>query len=626
MAKVELDAIHKEFTSARPVVAVRDASLVIPQGDYVAIEGESGSGKSTLLSIVGLLDAPTSGDLTIGGILATSKSRGRANLRSETFSYIFQAFHLLEGRAAIDSVMLPLLYRGLSHSDQRARAKRALDTVGVGELADTAGRYLSGGQRQRVAIARALASEAPVLIADEPTGNLDSENSSRVMDAIDTVNRSGASVLLVTHSQDVARRASRKLRMVDGAIVSDQRLRDVAAAGIGIPRPPGHAGKVRLGPFLRDVWISQSSSLGRSFWQSASVAVAVALIVVTLGLSNSARNQVSDLFDATASTEVTGLLTVHPGSVPLTEEQIVDLARLNGVTAVADAVRTTTFVGNPSSSDVVQAPWIQVRGDVVAAGRLSLTDGSSPAVAKLSPGQALVGQALADRLGLAQAGTDTTLLIDGQPYTLAGVIEKSPRQAGWIGSVLTSPVEGGAADPIEESVLLVTDIGASHQVAQEMPLIVNPYETEQLRVDSPPDPSFMRARIEDSVQGSLTILTLVAVVGGLLSVALASSIAASARRVEFGLRRAVGARGSQIALMLAAESAFMGVVGALVGLVVGLMTILAVTLANHWTPIFDPILVGFAFAAGLAISMIGSVVGLARASRMQPNDALRPIQ
>jgi len=206
------------------VHALRGVSLRIEAGEYAAIVGPSGSGKSTLMHLLGLLDRPSSGVITVGGRDATSLSDSElAVLRNETIGFVFQSFQLLARTAAIDNVALPLLYRGVAKKERRERAATALDAVGLGDRKGHKATELSGGEQQRVAIARALVGEPQLLLADEPTGNLDTRTGGEVMDTLEQLNAErGVAVVLVTHDRDIAVRTGRQVYFRDGLIERDE--------------------------------------------------------------------------------------------------------------------------------------------------------------------------------------------------------------------------------------------------------------------------------------------------------------------------------------------------------------------------------------------------------------------
>jgi putative ABC transport system ATP-binding protein len=205
------------------VEALRGVSFVVESGELVAIMGPSGSGKTTLLGILGCLDRPTTGSYRLVGreVSGLSETR-RAHVRRDRIGFVFQAYNLLPRSTAFENVELPLVYAGVRARERRERALEALDAVGLSERADHRPSQLSGGQQQRVAIARALVVRPSVVLADEPTGNLDSASAEEVLGILERVNREGATILLVTHSSRVAERASRIVSLEDGLVVSDE--------------------------------------------------------------------------------------------------------------------------------------------------------------------------------------------------------------------------------------------------------------------------------------------------------------------------------------------------------------------------------------------------------------------
>ncbi|GAB3071829.1 ABC transporter ATP-binding protein [Micromonospora schwarzwaldensis] len=225
------------------VSALRGVSLTIDQGEYVAVIGPSGSGKSTLMHLLGGLDRPTGGRLVIGGRdVATLTAPELATLRNETIGFVFQAFHLLARTSAVDNVALPLVYRGVGARQRRERAAAVLGRVGLGHRLHHRPNQLSGGEQQRVAIARALVTEPAVLLADEPTGNLDSVTGEAVLELLERLNaESGVALVMVTHDQEVAARARRRIAVRDGLIRSDTVHDRPGSDGVGGPATLEHA-------------------------------------------------------------------------------------------------------------------------------------------------------------------------------------------------------------------------------------------------------------------------------------------------------------------------------------------------------------------------------------------------
>ena len=218
-AVIELRRVGRTFEGPPPVEALKPSDLRIGRGEYVSIVGPSGSGKSTLLHLLGLLDRPTTGEYLLDGIdTGALGDNARAGLRGSRIGFVFQSFHLLHHRSVRENVELAQVYNRMPRRHRRARAEGALERVGLAHRMDFTPRTLSGGERQRVAVARALVSEPSLLLADEPTGNLDTEMSGEIMDVFDGLHRDGLTLAVITHDLDVSQRAERQVRIVDGRL------------------------------------------------------------------------------------------------------------------------------------------------------------------------------------------------------------------------------------------------------------------------------------------------------------------------------------------------------------------------------------------------------------------------
>ena len=223
MALIKLRDIYKIYRMGEVSINALDGvDEDVEQGDYIAIMGPSGSGKSTLMNVIGCLDTPTKGTYTLNGQeVGGMKDDELAEIRNKEIGFVFQSFNLLPRSTAVENVALPLVYAGVGKKERLQRATEVLEKVGLGDRIDHKPNELSGGQRQRVAVARALVNKPSIVLADEPTGNLDSVSSQEILELIDAIHNEGNTVIMVTHEEEIAARANRIIRMIDGKIARE---------------------------------------------------------------------------------------------------------------------------------------------------------------------------------------------------------------------------------------------------------------------------------------------------------------------------------------------------------------------------------------------------------------------
>lgn len=224
---VDIRNLHKSYVmGSNTVKALAGVDLKVADGEFISIVGPSGSGKSTLMNMIGCLDVPDSGEYHLDGVdISNLSDKELAEIRSQKIGFVFQGFNLLPKMTALENVELPLVYRGLHHRDRKRLATEALDRVGLGDRIKHKPTELSGGQQQRVALARALAGNPPVLLADEPTGNLDTHSGAEILSMMDKINTQGNTIILITHDNLLAHRAKRNVEIVDGLIINDMEVK-----------------------------------------------------------------------------------------------------------------------------------------------------------------------------------------------------------------------------------------------------------------------------------------------------------------------------------------------------------------------------------------------------------------
>lgn len=646
---LELRDVRMTYGRDPSVHALRGVSLTIESGEFVAIEGPSGGGKSTLLNILGLLERPSAGTYQVDGLDVLALSQGRlTSVRSAQFSFIFQNFHLLDRRPVVDSVEMGLLYQRAPWRRRRLAAIGALDRVGLAAQWNQRSSTLSGGQRQRVAIARALAAGSPIVLADEPTGNLDTENTRIVLDSLRELNASGVTVVIVTHDADIAGIAHRRVRIEDGFVVSDVRAAGSAAlqvegapsvgAAITLARAPALAlnrvarpSRLGLMDLIRDTVASVRSRRGRNAGLALAVAAAVGLAVGTAGLATSAVAQVSSSFDARANRYVT--ITDSPShevvghttgwSRASGEPLLKGLTGIAGVDAAAvltdfDQVQVTSAPRRPTSL----VPTYAVIGQFALASEADIT--WADADRQLADGRVLVGSQLAANLEMGPLEARPVVLLNGKVFEVAGLINDSKRMPELTGSMVVGGSETSEIGDVSRTcVLLLTSSGAAQQVAAQAPLVVDPVNPELLTVSAPVDPRDLRVSIEADVRLTLLVLTAVALLAAVTGLANAMVLAVVERRQEFGLRRATGARPIHIAALVLGESSIVGALGGAVGLLLGMSAVTAITIAQRWTPVMDLRLAPVALLGGIIVGAAGGLVAAAQAAKTQPSIALR---
>lgn len=311
----ELNHVGRQFGTEPVVHALIDVDLRLEPGEWLAITGPSGAGKSTLLNVIGCLDRPTGGSYFFDGIdTARLSDKERAGLRSRRIGFVFQSFHLLPHRSVLENVMLAEVYRKQPRPGRRERALTAIERVGLSHRVDFLPTKLSGGERQRVAIARALVGSPSLLLCDEPTGNLDSKSTADLLNLFEALNQQGHTLVIVTHDENVAKRAGRRVHIIDGA------LTDVTKGEIKTKRSHSLRTSVRTsaiprsGIALRDLFDEAIAGMfsrpGRMVLTMLGIVIGLTALVATLGLSRTANNRIISQFDELAATEI--FITAKP--------------------------------------------------------------------------------------------------------------------------------------------------------------------------------------------------------------------------------------------------------------------------------------------------------------------------
>ncbi len=638
---LELYRVSRQFGSEPAVHALVDVDLRLEPGEWLAITGPSGAGKSTLLHVIGCLDRPTSGSYFFEGIdTATLSDKRRAGLRSRRIGFVFQSFHLLPHRSVLENVMLAEVYRNQPHRGRRERALAAIERVGLSHRADFLPTKLSGGEKQRVAIARALVGSPSLLLCDEPTGNLDSKSSAGILDLFEALNQQGLTLVIVTHDENIAQRASRRVHIIDGRLTEAANGKN---RGTSAPGPSVNSSAIsRSGITIRDLFDEAIAGMfarpGRMMLTMLGIVIGLTALVATLGLSRTASNRIITQFDELAATEI--VVTVKPGTAATQPRAIpwdapARLLRLNGVVAagtlsaveVGGALVSSSPVKDPRSQTDFKLSVQAASPGLFTAVRANLQAGRFPDLGHSNRAErvAVLGPGAALRLGIVGVEQLPAITIGDNLYLVIGILQDVGRQPDLLGSVIipegTARHDFGLTRP--GSVIVETQIGATSLIAQQIPLALRPDNPAVLKVVYPPEPQ----RVRDAVQSDLNILFLMlgglSLVVGAIGIGNITLVSVIERIGEIGLRRSIGATRRHIALQFLFESTSLGVIGGILGASLGILIVVAVSAYQVWTPVLDP-------AAPLLAPLIGGAIGLVsgtypalRAAHLEPVEAFR---
>jgi macrolide transport system ATP-binding/permease protein len=648
---IQLNNVSKKYSMGTvEVPALNDVSVRMEDGEFVAIMGPSGSGKSTLLNIIGCLDVPTQGEYFLDGINVSQMSDQQlANIRNQKMGFVFQNFNLLARQNALKNVELPLIYAG-GREARQSKSLRALESVGLQDRGLHRPAELSGGEQQRVAIARALVNDPSLILADEPTGNLDSASGEEIMELLDDLNRNGKTVVLVTHEESIAAHTKRIIRMVDGKIVSDVRTKnDCVIDPSKIEREKKlNRRSFTLGEFRESIVMAISSILAtklRSFLTMLGIIVGVACVIAMISLGQGAQKQITARIEGLGA----NLLMVQPGAG---REGGVRLERGSMTTLKASDAKAI-LEGSPAVSHV--APGYSggaqvVYGDNNARTQIQATTESYPEV-RNSPVEEGVFVSKEDdiqkkRVAVLGKTVVTELFGDKDPI---GEYIKINRVSFQVIGVMASKGAGGFRDendvvfiPLSTgqrrlfgvdyvSMMNAEAVSRDSMVQAEDEITQVLRKTHKIRTGATDDFHIMsQAEFLSTAQATtrtfgllLAGIAVVSLIVGGIGIMNIMLVSVTERTREIGIRKALGGQRRDILGQFLIEAVTVSLTGGILGIILGVVFSRIMSKIGGWpsSVSLSSVLLSFLFAVG--VGLFFGLYPARRAALLRPIEALR---
>lgn len=648
---IEIKGIRKSYRMGEVTLEVlKGVDLKIEDGDFVAIMGPSGSGKSTLMNILGLLDVPSAGSYKFNNKEISNLSEDElAVFRREEIGFIFQQFNLLPRMSAAQNVALPLLYSKLEKGLEGARG--LLGKVGLGTRSGHRPNELSGGQQQRVAIARALINQPKMILADEPTGNLDSASEKEIIQILKDLNASGITVIVVTHEEEIGAQAKRLIRMRDGVVQSDERLSEFTKPKTAVDLKPAVSDADRKSwldflDYFHQGFQTLAANKIRTGLSMLGILIGVAAVVAMLALGRGAQKAIEDQLSSLGS----NLLTVRPGSVRVggvTQEsgaanrlgyddiQVLK-TRVSSIEDISAQVSGRAQVtGNSKNWNTqvqgVAASWAKMHASIPEVGRF-FTDEENAKRARV----AVIGETVRRELFGDRSVIGEMIKINRVNFQIIGVLPEKGA-TGWRDQddVILVPLATAMFRLLGREYVDVIEaqIDKPENLDSAQTAIANVMSTQHKIPLSQQEEAFQIRNMADIQQAlqqtSQTMSLLLAAIAaisllvggiGIMNIMLVS---VTERTKEIGLRKAIGARRNDILMQFLSESVVVSVVGGLIGIALGwLITLLLSAVAGWATSIsIESVLLSFFFSA--LIGVIFGVYPAKKAAGLNPIDALR---
>ncbi|MFA6320313.1 MAG: ABC transporter permease [Candidatus Omnitrophota bacterium] len=655
MSLIELKNIKKTYaTGEAAVAALQGVSVSIGQGEFVAIMGPSGSGKSTLLHLLGFLDRPDSGEYILCGKNITGLSDNQlALLRNHLMGFVFQQFHLLPRITSLENAELPLIYAGKRH--MKDKAMQRITEVGLAKRALHKPNELSGGEQQRIAIARALVNDPLIIFADEPTGNLDTKSQNEIMALITELNKTGKTVVMVTHEEEVAEYAKRIIRMRDGKIVSDEKKDkkteavEITSVAISIDsitsESQSEAKRAEFVDHLRQAFFSIISHKMRSLLSMLGILIGVAAVIAMLALGTGAQASIQKQLSSLGS----NLLMIRPGSPRLhgislgvgtvtrfTFQDVDAIAKLPGVKAISPSVTDSCQLvySNKNWNTQVQGTGVNypdMHASVPTVGRFFRED-----EIRTRARVALIGNTVLKNLFGETNPLNQDIKIKRIPFKIIGIVPEKGT-AGWrdqddvvIIPITTAMYRLSGKQYIDSIDVEVSDISLMDDVqASISELLIKRHRIPANKAEDAfeiRNMTDLKQTIETTTKTMSLLLGAIAAISllvggiGIMNIMLVS---VTERTREIGLRKAIGARDADIMGQFLIEAVTMTFAGGIAGVAIGALIAFILSIIAGWAIIISLFSVLLATIFSVCVGLIFGLWPARQAAKLNPIEALR---
>ncbi len=655
---IELKNISKSYTMGQETVhALQDVNVTIQPGEFVAVMGPSGSGKSTLMNILGLLDTPESGDyLLLGKNVSKLNEDERSEQRSNTIGFIFQQFNLLPRTSALENVSLPLFYS--TKNPQTLRNPEAfLQDVGLGHREGHKPNELSGGQQQRVAIARALVNAPSLILADEPTGNLDSKSQEDIITLLKSLNHHGITVVIITHEEEVAEHAKRIIRMRDGKIISDT-IQVQDEHPYSSPTPLASASDTdksfkrkaswikHLSQHFRQAFKALNANKIRTFLSMLGILIGVTAVIAMLALGQGAQQDIKKRLESLGS----NLLVLRPGSsksggisldagsvTRLTMDDAKALTEINHVNKVAPSVSgrgRVEYNGNNWSTQVygTVSSYASMRASEPAAGRFISDQDEKNREKVVVVGATIIRELFKDMAN----PIGETLKINKIDFRIIGILpEKGSTGFRDQDDIVIIPISTAMHRVLGKNFVDSIDIeidDSSH--IDESQDAIQTLINERHKVQASQEESAFQIRNMSDIQQTvsqtsqtmsflLSSIALISLLVGGIGIMNIMLVSVTERTREIGLRKAIGAKYMDIMLQFLIEAMVVSIGGGVLGILLGWVIAFGMSTLAHWTVVFSPLAAGVAFLFSAGVGIGFGLWPARKAASLHPIDALR---